>query len=146
MPIPIESWLIDTNVWIFGLRRDENYPDSATLLQKLGTFKALIPLQVIKELHLNLTDREMAEFYGLINHFPNRAELDWEEPSNELVAFYRKAGCRKGDAIIAASAERLKADLIISNNRQFLQTVSDLPAGIVTPSEALARLRVADGE
>lgn len=146
MPIPTERWLIDTNVWIFGLRRDEKSPNSVRLLQELGSFTALIPLQVIKELHLNLTDPEMADFYGLLNRFPNRAELNWEEPSNDLVAFYRKAGCRKGDAIIAASAERLKADLIVSNNRQFLQTVSDLPAGIVTPSQALARLRVADGE
>lgn len=146
MPTPTERWLIDTNVWIFGLRRDEKSPDSIRLLQKLGSFTALIPLQVIKELHLNLTDREMAEFYGLLNHYPNRAELNWEEPTNERVAFYRKAGCRKGDAIIAASAERLRADLIISNNRQFLQTVSDLPAGIVTPSQALGRLGVVDGE
>lgn len=146
MPIPTERWLIDTNVWIFGLRRDEKFPDSVRLLQTLGSFTALIPLQVLKELHLNLTDSEMAQFYGLLNRFPNRAELNWEEPSRERVAFYGKAGCRKGDAIVAASAERLKADLIISNNRQFLQTVSDLPAAIVTPSQALARLRVADDE
>lgn len=146
MPTPTERWLIDTNVWIFGLRRDENSPDSVRLLQKLGSFTALIPLQVIKELHLNLTDPEMAESYGLLNGFPNHAELNWEETSFDRVAFYRESGCRKGDAIIAASAERLKADLIVSNNRQFLQTVSDLPAGIVTPSEALARLPVPDGE
>lgn len=146
MPTPTNRWLIDTNVWIFGLRRDEKSPDSVRLLQKLGLFTAVIPLQVIKELHLNLTDREMAEFYGLLNRFPNRAELNWEEASNERVAFYQKAGCRKGDAIIAASAERLKADLIISNNQQFLQTVSGLSTDIMTPSQALARLGVVDGE
>jgi predicted nucleic acid-binding protein len=146
VPTQTERWLIDTNVWIFGLRRDEKSPDSARLLQKLGSFTALIPLQIIKELHLNLTDREMAEFYGLLNRFPNRSELNWEVPSNERIYFYRKAGCRKGDAIVAASAERLKADLIISNNRQFLQTVSGLSTDIMTPSQALARLGVVDGE
>jgi len=99
---PIERWLIDTNVWIFGLRRDEKFPDCA--------------------------------------------ELSWERVPSERVVFYKDRGCRKGDAIIAAYAETLNADLIVSNNRQFLQTVANLPAEIVTPAQALSRLRSTNAE
>ena len=86
MTTPIERWLIDTNVWIFGLRRDENFPESARVLDEIGSFLVLVPLQVIKELHLNLIDDEI------------------------------------------------------------LQTVTNLPAEIVTPAQALSRLRSTNAE
>ena len=46
MTTPIERWLIDTNVWIFGLRRDENFPESARVLDEIGSFLVLVPLTV----------------------------------------------------------------------------------------------------
>ncbi len=146
MTTPIERWLIDTNVWIFGLRRDENFPESARVLDEIGSFLVLVPLQVIKELHLNLIDDEMKDFYRLLNKFPDCAEVSWERVPSERVVFCKDRGCRKGDAIIAAYAETLNADLIVSNNRQFLQTVTNLPAEIVTPAQALSRLRSTNAE
>ena len=144
MTTPIERWLLDTNVWIFGLRRDGNFPDSTRLLSHIGSFIALVPLQVIKELHLNLSESEMGDFYQLLSRFREGAELSWHAIPLERVTLYQQKGCRKGDAIIAASAEALAADLIVSNNRQFLKTLS--PAEIVTPANALARLSVVDVE
>lgn len=140
MTTRIERWLLDTNVWIFGLRRDENFPESARVLDEIGSFVVLVPLQVTKELHLNLTDDEMRDFYRLLNRFSERAELNWHTISAERVRFYEQQGCRKGDAIVAASAEALGADVIVSNNRQFLQTLSKFPANILTPAQALLRL------
>ena len=140
MPSPTERWLIDTNVWIFGLRRDQNFPDSVRLLENIGLFLALVPLQIIKELHLNLLDDEMTEFYRLRTGFREFVEISWESVSQERVRFYRDQGCRKGDALVAAHAEAVGADLIVSNNRQFLMTVENLPVRIATPAHALSRL------
>jgi hypothetical protein len=102
--------------------------------------------QIIKELHLNLFDDEMKDFYRLLNKFPDCVEVGWERVPPERVVFYQDRGCRKGDAIIAAHAEILNADLIVSNNRQFLQTVANLSAEIVTPAQALSRLPSVNAE
>jgi hypothetical protein len=52
MTTPPERWLLDTNVWIFGLRRDTSFPACGHMLDRIGLFSVLIPLQVLKELNL----------------------------------------------------------------------------------------------
>lgn len=61
-----ERWILDTNVWIFGLRRDDEFPACAQLLDRVGSFSVLIPLQVLKELNLALAEDEMRDFYDLV--------------------------------------------------------------------------------
>jgi predicted nucleic acid-binding protein len=140
MTIPPERWLLDTNVWIFGLRRDDAFPAWVQVLDRIGSFFVLIPLQVLKELNLSLTENEMRAFYLLINQYPECVELSWEPAPLERVRFYEVQGCRKGDAVIAAHAEALDVKIIVSENRQFLQTLIDLPVEIVTAGEAQTRL------
>ena len=67
-------------------------------------------------------------------------EVSWVAAPAERVKFYQEHGCRKGDAVIAAHAEVVGANLIVSENRQFLQTIVDLPVEIATASEVLKRL------
>jgi predicted nucleic acid-binding protein len=140
MTIPSERWLLDTNVWVFGLRRDKTYPACAQLLERLGSFSVVIPLQVLKELNLSLTETEMRDFYQLINQHPELIELSWQPARLERITFYQNRGCRKGDAVIAAHAEALGIKTIISENRQFLQTLSEMSTELITASEANARL------
>jgi predicted nucleic acid-binding protein len=140
MTIPLERWLLDTNVWVFGLRRDDASPACAQLLDRVGSFSAVIPLQVLKELNLTLTEDEMRDFYRLINHYSEFIELSWQPAAIELVKLYEGRGCRKGDAVIAAHAEALGTGIIVSENRQFLQALKDLPVEIVTAREAQIRL------
>jgi predicted nucleic acid-binding protein len=140
MTIPSERWLLDTNVWVFGLRRDKTYPACAQLLERLGSFSVVIPLQVLKELNLSLTETEMRDFYRLINQNPELIELSWQPAQLERVTFYQNRGCRKGDAVIAAHAEALGIKTIISENHQFLQTLSQMSTELITASEASARL------
>jgi predicted nucleic acid-binding protein len=132
---------LDTNVWIFGLRRDEQFPACAELLDCLGLLLVVIPRQVLKELNANLASDEMRDFYGLVNGLPERIELNWEPASVDRVRFYEERGCKKGDAVIAAHAEALRVKLIVTENRQFLQAMEDLPFEIVTPAEVLTRLQ-----
>ena len=128
MSIPLKRLLLDTNVWVFGLRRDAAHPQCAELLDHIGTFAVIIPLQLIKELNLNLTEAEMHDFYELVNqHMADR------------VKFFESKGCRKGDAVIAAHAEALEVHVIVSQNRQFLQTVKDLSIQIITSGDAWVR-------
>lgn len=138
--IPHERWLLDTNVWVFGLRGDAEYPACAQLLERIGSFSIIIPLQLLKELTVNLTTDETRDLYQLVNQYPEIIEVSWEPASVDRVRFFEERGCRKGDAVIAAHAEALGVRVIVSENRQFLQTVKDLPLEIITPEQALARL------
>ena len=140
MTTPPERWLLDTNVWVFGLRRDDAFPACAQLLDHIGSFSVLIPLQVLKELNFALSENEMRDFYRLVNQYSEFIELSWEPAVLEQVKFYEQRGCRKGDAVIAAHAEASGIRTIVSENRQFLQTLRDLPVELVTSGEAQTRL------
>ena len=74
MITPADRWLLDTNVWIFGLRRDANFPACAELLDQIGSFSLIVPRQVLQELALNLTEPEMKDFYQLVNAYPERVK------------------------------------------------------------------------
>ena len=140
MTTPAERWLLDTNVWIFGLRGDANAPACAELLNHIGSFVVCIPLQVIKELTVNLADDEIHDFYQMLGIYPECIELSWEAAPVERIRFFEKRGCRKGDAVIAAHAEMLHVTTIISENRQFLRTLTGLPVEVVNSTTALSRL------
>lgn len=96
----------------------------------------LIPLQVLKELNLVLSEAEIQDFYRLVNQYSDFIELSWDPVMVEQVRSYEERGCRKGDAVIAAHAEASGIEIIVSENRQFLQVIKDLPIEIVTPGEA----------
>jgi predicted nucleic acid-binding protein len=140
MTSPPDRWLLDTNIWVFGLRRDEAFPNCARLLEHIGAFKVVIPLQVLKELNLNLSESELSDFYRLINQQPEWTELSWAAAPAERVKCYEERGCRKGDAVIAAHGESLRVGIIVSENRQFLQTIKDLSLEIITAADAVVRL------
>jgi hypothetical protein len=141
MTILTDRWLLDTNIWVFGLRHSEAFLTCTELLDHIGFYSVLIPFQVLKELNVNLTEDEKRDFYQLINQYSEWIELRWEPAPIELVKFYERRGCRKGDAAIAAHAEVLGIKTIVSENRQFLQTMEGLPMEIVNSAVALARCR-----
>ena len=143
MTIPIERWLLDTNIWVFGLRGAEGLQDCGTLLNQIGSFTVVIPLQVLKELNFNLSEDEMRDFYKLVNQYPEAIELSWQSAPLDRIKFYEGQGCRKGDAVIAAHAEILAVILIVTENRQFLQTIKNRQFEVLTPTAAIARLSTA---
>ena len=58
MTIRDERAVLDTNVWIFGLRYHSELPAFALLLERLGQLQVILPRQVLRELQANLTDYE----------------------------------------------------------------------------------------
>jgi predicted nucleic acid-binding protein len=139
MTTPHERWLLDTNVWVFGLRRGVESPSCAKLLERIGSFSIVIPRQLLKELNANLTEDEMRDFYELINQYPEIIEVSWQPAPAERVRLFESLGCRKGDAVIAAHAEALGIKTIVSENCQFLQTLKDLPIEIINSETAMMR-------
>jgi hypothetical protein len=95
MTIQAERWLLDTNIWILGLRRDRAFPACAELLDEIGSFLAVISLQVLKEPNVNLTKDELRGFYELVNDAGDSVELNWEPASVDRVNYYAKLGCKR---------------------------------------------------
>jgi hypothetical protein len=87
MIIP-ERWLLDTNIWVFGLRGDTNFSACGFLLERIGAISIVIPLQLLKELNLNLSEEEMRDFYELINQHPEVIEVSWEPAPVDRVKFF----------------------------------------------------------
>ena len=53
---------------------------------------------------------------------------------------YRGLGCRRGDAAVAALTEHVGAEVLVTENREFLRDVPNLPFRLVTSSALLAEL------
>ena len=132
--------ILDTNVWVFGLRGDPEYHACSPVLETLSSLRIVIPRQVLIELQLNLSPQENQRFWRLITTHPARAEISWEPASPDRVRQFRQAGCRRGDAAVAALAEHLRVDILVTENRDFLRNAPHLPFRLMTSSEFLAEL------
>ena len=140
MTIRTDRVVIDTNVWIFGLRRTPAYLSCAHLLDRLSDLRVVISRQVLRELQGNLSDEELRDLFHLVNLHPTHIVLDWQWAPIELIRKYERLGCRRGDAVVAAHVEHLGIPLLVSENREFLSGVNGLPFRMLTASDALAEL------
>ena len=130
--------ILDTNIWIFGLRPHLQVKDCVELLNNLDALLVIVPRQVIVELHRNLRAAEANEFFRLTRLLG--VEIQYTDAPPELVAKYQTAGCKKGDAVIAAHVEANQVKYLVSQNRHFLSEVVGLPFAVLTPAEVLAEL------
>ncbi|HHL72376.1 MAG TPA: PIN domain-containing protein [Bacteroidetes bacterium] len=122
--------LLDTNIWIKGLRQSNNA--CQIILSHLGLFDVLFPAQVRQELSNNLSALETSLLYNLIH--AAAGFLDFEPPPKQLVDHYYDKGLRKGDMIIAAFCEWRNVDVVVSTNRDFLRGISgEVPFKIMSP-------------
>ena len=76
MTIRDERIVLDTNVWIFGLRR---LPDCALLLERLSQLQVILPRQVLRELQANLTESELRALFRLLKQCPEQIVIRWEK-------------------------------------------------------------------
>jgi predicted nucleic acid-binding protein len=134
---------LDTNVWIYGLRQDQNFFACSELLENLRAFQAVIPRQVLAELQANLTAEESRHFWQLIHAPTSRVEISWDAAPAEPLDRYRRLGCRRGDAAVAAQSEFLGAEVLVTENRELLRGAPNLPFRLLTSSALLAELRQA---
>ena len=74
---------------------------------------------IFNEVRTNLTPEEFKEFILFINTLSIRVDED-SEISFELGSRYEAIGLKPADAFIAAYAEFVGADILVSENRHFL--------------------------
>src|SRR4051812_35157560 len=123
---------LDTNEFIFALRREARHPDCETLLfDQLPDLKIFMPLQVLLELERNLKPEEM---HGVLLALGRAATISWDytRAPMELIQGWERRGAKKGDAIIAAQIEVSGVQFFISENRHFLSEIADLPFKVLS--------------
>jgi predicted nucleic acid-binding protein len=132
--------VLDTNVWIYGLCQDRSHPGCSELLDKLRTLRVIIPRQVLIELQLNLSTQEYQRFWQLLKASTARTEISWDPARMERLDGYRRLGCRRGDAAVAALTGHVGAEVLVTENRDFLRDVPNLPFRVLSSADFLAEL------
>ncbi len=127
--------LLDTNVWIFGLRNAPEYSLCRRILANLPKFHVYVPRQILRELLENLDQREMTRLFRLINLHSGRIAASWTLADTKLIKKYQRLGCKKGDAVVAAHTEALNVGVLITENRGFLRQCKRLPFVIMNSEE-----------
>ena len=137
-----DEWIVlDTNIWIFGQRRVLGFGDCAELLDFLSGLRVVLPRQILQELQANFSDSEMSSLFRLLNRLPSPPKIDWQKPAQVTVAKYRNLGCKLGDAAVSAHLEELGINVLVTENRDFLEELSGLPFRRLKAREVLAELR-----
>jgi predicted nucleic acid-binding protein len=131
---------LDTNVWIFGLRRAPAFPACAQLVDRIAELHILIPRQVLRELQANVDEEELRDFFDVARRHPRRITLNWQTVPWELAQKYQTLGCKRGDAVLAAHVEHLAAPVLVSENRGLLADASGLPFRVLTAAATLTEL------
>jgi len=134
-----EAVALDTNVFVFALRKEAAYPACETLLfDKLSELQVYLPLQIFVELQRNLTSGEMR---GVLHALLRAKTVTWDytPAPAELIARWEQEGAKKGDAVIAAHLETAKVRYLVSENRHFLTELPAAPFQVLR-SEAVIEL------
>lgn len=135
------DWVaLDTNVYLFAVRRDPEHPHCRTLLfERLQDLRVSIPREVLRELRRNLLPSELPAALA-----PLRRAIDvlWDfrGPPVELVNHYRALGAKKGDAVIAAHLDAGNIQTLVSENRHFLSEIPNLPFRVLSSRDLLEQL------
>lgn len=90
---------------------------------------------IVEEVRANLTPKEFHNFFKFISLFTSIDE-DFLVPF-EIGVKYEVRGLKEADALIAAFAEWVGADALVTENRHFLNRHPDLPFTVLTAEECL---------
>jgi hypothetical protein len=140
MSIRDEPVVLDTNIWVFGLRRHPAVPACAALLERLGELSIAVPRQILQELQANLSEAELTALFRLLGEIPDCVRLSWRKVRPESIRKYLRLGCRLGDAAVASHLDEFKVRVLVTENRHFLRGIRGLPFRSLTAAQALAEL------
>ena len=131
---------LDTNEFIFALRRDADHPACEILLfDKLNELHVYMPLQVLIELQRKLQTSEMRAVLLALTK-AKAVNWDYAPAPFELVAHWEQRGAKKGDAVIAAHLEAAGIRYLVSENRDFLVDLPNVPFEALTAEKAVQLL------
>ena len=117
--------VLDSNIFIFALRSEN--PLFAEILKLAGVqYGCIIPNLVLGEVVERLKvleGKEFASFTLYLLQSLNITIIADELIPEELIQKYRNRGAKEGDALIAAFTEWIKADYLVTENRDFLKEI-----------------------
>jgi hypothetical protein len=135
-----ETIALDTNVFIFALRKEPGYPACETLLfDKLPALRVYMPLQIFLELQRNLTASEMRRVVRALT-MAQAVTWDYAPARLDLIQQWEQRGAKKGDAAITAHLEGAVIRYLVSENRDFLKELPALPFTVLSSEEAMRLL------
>ena len=135
-----EAVALDTNVFIFALRKEPNFPACETLLfDKLPELQVYMPLQIFLELQRNLTGSEMRRVLRALT-MAQAVTWDYAPAQVDLIRQWEQRGAKKGDAVITAHLEGTAIRYLMSENRDFLKELPALPFTVLSSEEAVRLL------
>ena len=132
--------VLDTNIWIFGLRIQPDRLSCTQVLRRLHQLYVKVPLQILQELKRNLDTDEMDSLFRLGNPNPGRIDFRWDKVDPALISKYQQLGCRLGDATVAAHVEAMGVEILVSENRDFLEQIKGLSFQVLRAEEVLRQL------
>ena len=135
--------VIDSNEYILAFGPSKQTTSKSlldTLVEKFPAHILRIPRLTIEEVRDHLTPEIFREFIRFISEFTSIDE-DFSVPF-ELGAKYESKGLKPADAFIAAYAEWVGADILVTENRHFLTLHIDLPFRILPAEKCLKFLKV----
>jgi predicted nucleic acid-binding protein len=142
-----DEWIVlDTNIWIFGLRQTPEFPACADLLRNLGRLQIALPRQILQELQANLGQGELRALFRLLHRLPTLPNIDWQKAAGNIVAKYQRMGCKLGDAVVCAHLEELNIKTLVTENRDFLEELTGLPFRRINSTQASAELKAASSQ
>ena len=134
--------IVDSNDYIFAFGASKEF-FSLALFEHIKNYPTLYSIHIcrsiVNEIKRNLPDSNFQDFYNFISLVTSIDE-DYIVPF-ELGVKYESYGLKPGDAFIAAYAEYVQADLLVSENRHFLSRRPDLPFQVLNAQECLKKLR-----
>ncbi len=134
--------VLDTNIYLFAFATSKK-PSCTTLINLLTSnpskYKLRIPRTIVEEARRNLIPEVFREFFEFISELITIDE-DMFVPF-ELGVKYEIKGLKPADAFIAAYAEWVGADALVTENRHFLNRHSDLPFKILNASKCLKLIK-----
>lgn len=132
---------LDTNVFLFAVRRDASYPHCETLVfDLLPTLDVLVPGEVLRELRRNLNESLLAGVLEALRR-ARSVVFDHAPLSLDDIAGWEARGAKKGDAVIAACLTRAGVGLFVSENRHFLREIRGAPFQVVSSAEAVQLMK-----
>ena len=133
--------VLDSNEYIFTFGPVKD-PCSESFLKKLPELSNVairIPRLIVREVSTKLTPEAFKEFLKFVNILTIIDE-DIVVPF-ELGAKYEVRGLKPADAFIAAYTEWTGADVLVTENRHFLNRHSNLPFKVLSAEKCLKLLK-----
>lgn len=131
-------FVLDANEYIFALGLFRKQTCEALLdllLENVPLHAVSICRTIVEEVRDNLAPRDFQKFVKFINIF-SKIDEDFFVPF-ELGIKYERKGFKEADALIAAYTEWVGADVLVTENRHFLNHRADLPFKVLTAEECL---------